>query len=114
MKLPRVIFVEGADYSVRWMPRTEQYANLNGIIYLEDEGSEVLINRNLSDRQQALTLLHEVCHAVLNPLKLNSKHDERIVRRLEEGLASVLEENPTLVRRLINILRKTRRRTRHR
>ena len=114
MKLPRNLYIEGTEYAVRGMPRTAKYEGLSGIIYLEEEGLEILINRNLSDRQQTLTVLHEVLHAVLAPLKLNSHHEERVVRRLEEGLASTFEENPTFFHRLINLLRGTRRRTRSR
>lgn len=109
MKLPRSIRIDGTDYVVRGMPRDEKHKGLYGIMYSEKEGGpEIKINRNFSERQQALTVLHEVIHAVLLPLKLNSNHEESLTLRLEKGLASVLEENPTLARQLITLLRETR------
>ena len=106
--LPRKVCVDGTDYAVEKMPRTKEFAAYQGLFYGKGEGAKILIHLCRSDRQQGLTLLHEVIHAVLAPLKLNSKHEERIVLRLEVGLTSVLESNPTTFRNLITLLRSTR------
>lgn len=105
--LPKKVCVDGTEYAVEKMPRTAEYAQYHGLFYGKGEGSKILIHPCRSDRQQGLTLLHEVIHAVLAPLKLNSKHEERIVLRLEAGLASALENNPTVFRNLITLLRNT-------
>jgi len=80
----------------------------HGVCYREDADgkNEIAISRKVSEGTQASVLVHEVCHAVLGPLKLHNKTEERIVLRLEEGLASFLRDNPTLARRVINSLRR--------
>jgi Zn-dependent peptidase ImmA (M78 family) len=90
------------------MPRDEEHKSLHGMIHLGEEPPWIMVNRNLSNKQQALTLLHEVCHAILDPLGLRAQLDERIVERLEAGLASAFQENPTFFRQLISLLCATR------
>lgn len=108
MKFPRQVFVDGKCYPVGKLPRTSELHGCITVDMVEEKDRCLLVHPRQSDRQHALTFLHEICHAVLAPLKLNASHEERIVQRLETGLASALENNPTLFRHILSILRRTR------
>jgi hypothetical protein len=108
MKMPRSVKVEGVRYAVKGLPRDEAHQHLNGIIYFEDEGPEIMVEGRLGGRKKATTLLHEMLHAILIPMQMSDKGEESLVLRLEAGLADAMENNPGTFREIIRTLRQTR------
>lgn len=47
------------------------------------------------------TLLHELLHALLVPLELDDKEEERIIQQLSPALLDLLRRNPKLARYLL-------------
>ena len=109
MQLPKKVLIDKEVYEVRTMT-TEEHGpenNIRGLCYSQgpDKTNAIAISAQIGHKQQACTFLHEVCHAILAPLKLHNRREERIVLRLEEGLSSFFAKNPTLVARLVSTLR---------
>jgi len=66
-------------------------AELHG---LADGHADIFIGREDPRWERVDTLLHELFHTILAPLKLNSRTEEKYVTALARGLTQVLRDNP--------------------
>lgn len=105
MRLPKAISLGNETVKVEAMPTHVAEQGYRGLFFSTEEGGRIQIYKGMADSTQAAVLIHEVCHAILEPLKLNASREERIVRQLEVGLTDLLRGNPTLIHRLTRHLR---------
>jgi hypothetical protein len=79
---------------------------LDGLIHFKSKTvkPQIEINANLNDKQQGMTLLHEIIHAALVPLRMTVKKEEALVLRLERSLSDVIRLNPGLIKSLSRVL----------
>lgn len=95
MPIPRKIRVGPMDLPVVWQNEVVvDGGNCDGLY----DGMRLVIRRDLRENVGRLldTLLHEIIHAIDRCLDLGL--DERQVRALAHGLASVIVDNPRLAR----------------
>lgn len=92
--LPRTVRISGHLFTVREVPgsQLEEYGNCRV------RTCTIQINEDLADSMKHLTLLHEVCHAIVafSGLELGESQEESVVEAMSSGLFAVLRANPDL------------------
>ena len=85
---PTKVKVGGLEYRI-WFER-EFGDNLFGRTVCSDQ--EILINKDVSEERQRVTLLHELIHAISNEM-LEKQIDEQQVNALSQELYRILNED---------------------
>jgi len=79
------------------MPADDESGDMGRWDWLD---AEILLNQSLKGAARALTLLHEVLHAISDMYGLDLEESQ--VRVLEQALGSFVKDNPKEAMRIVN------------
>ena len=90
------IDILGAEYSLTTEDKVSSGGSMCYGVSLFSTHEIKVSNHNISEKRQADTLLHEVCHSILSEAG-HSDHSEEHVTALGSGLVSFLRNNSALL-----------------
>jgi len=87
--IPETVIVGKALYDIRFAKIIEKKTDLFGLC--DSETKEIWIKKGLSRQERAMTLIHELLHAIENEYDLHIDHS--LVYKLEKPIYDLIVDN---------------------
>ena len=95
MKIPKSVKIGWRTYDVEFITPDTLEAQTNAA-RVHHENEKIYIANNLLDDEKVCAFLHELMHCLFWQAGKVEHEDEWIVKCLENGLMSLLKDNPSL------------------
>jgi Zn-dependent peptidase ImmA (M78 family) len=91
VRIPRKLTIRGKTWTVKLRKGLQKRAHAVGLC--EQHKKLISIDTGISRRDQELTLIHEILHAIWPTNIVGDRTEEKLIGQLEERLYEVLTKN---------------------